>query len=126
YSCKTKPTRLLHEGERVGSLEVVATPGHCPGHVAFLDTRDRTLIAGDAFQTLGGVAVSGAFKILFSLPAMSTWDKGLSLESARKLLTYRPTAMAVGHGRLLSDPLPAMGRAIRVMEQSLEQEARKQ
>jgi glyoxylase-like metal-dependent hydrolase (beta-lactamase superfamily II) len=126
YPCKTKPTRLLHEGERIGSLEVIATPGHSPGHVAFLDTRDRTLIAGDAFQTLGGVAVSGSFKILFPLVAMSNWHKGLSLESARKLLTYRPTAMAVGHGRILSDPMPAMERAIHVMEQSLAREARKQ
>jgi glyoxylase-like metal-dependent hydrolase (beta-lactamase superfamily II) len=126
YPCKTKPAHLLHEGERVGSLEVIATPGHCPGHIAFLDSRDRTLIAGDAFQTLGGVAVSGTFKILFPLPAMSNWDKGLSLESARKLLTYRPTAMAVGHGRLLSDPLPAMERAIHDMEQSQAREIRKQ
>ena len=126
YLCKTKPTHLLHEGEHVGSLEVIATPGHSVGHVAFLDTRDRTLIAGDAFQTLGGVAVSGTFKILFPLVAMSNWHKGLSLESARKLLTYRPTAMAVGHGRILSDPLPAMERAVHVMEQSLAQEARKQ
>src|SRR3984893_11195631 len=55
--CTTKPTLLLHEGDRIGSLEVLATPGHTPGHLAFLDTRDRAVIAGDAFQTLGGVAV---------------------------------------------------------------------
>src|SRR3954451_10547213 len=41
-----EPTRLLEPGDRVGSLEVVASPGHTPGHVALLDTRDRTLIAG--------------------------------------------------------------------------------
>src|SRR3954447_22353285 len=39
----TAPTRTLRHGDRVGSLEVVAAPGHTPGHVAFLDTRDRTL-----------------------------------------------------------------------------------
>jgi len=55
----TRPTRLLNGGEQVGPLEVVASPGHTPGHLAFLDTRDGTLIAGDAFQTQGGVAVSG-------------------------------------------------------------------
>src|ERR1700753_1062823 len=38
--CQTKPTVLLHEGDRIGSLEVIATPGHTPGHLAFLDTRD--------------------------------------------------------------------------------------
>jgi len=126
YSCKTKPTRLLHEGDRIGSLEVIATPGHTPGHLAFLDTRDRALIAGDAFQTLGGVAVSGTIKLLFPLPALSNWQKGLSLESARKLLALQPSLLAVGHGRVLSDPQPAMERAIRVTEQSLAKEERKQ
>jgi glyoxylase-like metal-dependent hydrolase (beta-lactamase superfamily II) len=45
---KTKPHRTFTPGERIGSLEVVAAPGHTPGHVAFLDTRDRTLYCGDA------------------------------------------------------------------------------
>jgi glyoxylase-like metal-dependent hydrolase (beta-lactamase superfamily II) len=125
YACKTKPTLLLHDGDRIGSLEVVATPGHSPGHVAFLDTRDRVLIAGDAFQTLGGVAVSGTVKILFPLPALSNWHKGLSLESARKLLALQPSTLAVGHGRMLNHPQQAMERAIRVMEQSQAKEQRK-
>jgi glyoxylase-like metal-dependent hydrolase (beta-lactamase superfamily II) len=124
--CKTKPTLLLYEGDRIGSLEVIATPGHTPGHIAFLDTRDRSLIAGDAFQTMGGVAVSGKFMPLFPLPAFATWHKGLSLESARKLLALQPSLLAVGHGRVLSDPQFAMERAIRVMEQSLAKEERKQ
>lgn len=122
--CKTKPTQLLHEGDRIGSLEVIATPGHTPGHIAFLDTRDRALIVGDAFQTLGGVAVSGTLKLLFPLPALATWHKGLALESARKLLTYQPSLLAVGHGRVLSLPQPAMKRAISVMEQSQAKEER--
>jgi glyoxylase-like metal-dependent hydrolase (beta-lactamase superfamily II) len=50
-TAKTQPTRELSPGDRVGSLEVVAAPGHTPGQVAFFDARDRTLIAGDAFQT---------------------------------------------------------------------------
>src|ERR1700716_732587 len=54
-----KPDQLLKPGDRVGSLEVVPAPGHTPGQVAFLDIRDRGLIAGDAFQTRGGIAVSG-------------------------------------------------------------------
>ena len=124
--CKTKPTLLLHEGDRVGSLEVLATPGHTPGHLAFLDTRDRAVIAGDAYQTQGGVAVSGTFEILFPFPALATWHKGLALESARKLLALQPSALAVGHGRVLNHPQAAMERAIRVMEQSLAQKQRKQ
>jgi glyoxylase-like metal-dependent hydrolase (beta-lactamase superfamily II) len=123
--CTTKPTLLLHEGDRVGSLEVIATPGHTPGQVAFLDTRNRALIAGDAFQTLGGVAVSGSFKPLFPLVAMATWHKGLALSSARTLLRLQPTILAVGHGRMLRNPRSQMEHAIRVMETSLEHEARK-
>jgi glyoxylase-like metal-dependent hydrolase (beta-lactamase superfamily II) len=124
--CSTKPNRLLHEGDRVGSLEMIATPGHTPGHLAFLDTRDRALIAGDAFQTLGGVAVAGAFKPLFPLPALATWHKGLSLESARKLLALQPSSLAVGHGRVLGNPQPAMEQAIHSMEQSLAKDEGKQ
>src|SRR5438132_9335767 len=123
--CTTKPTRLLHEGDRIGSLEVIATPGHTPGHIAFLDTRDRAVIAGDAFQTQGGVAVSGTFEWLFPLPALATWHKGLALESARKLLALQPSALAVGHGRVLSQPQAAMERAIHVMERTLAKEERK-
>jgi DnaJ-domain-containing protein 1 len=60
--------------------------------------------------------------LLFPLPALSTWHKGLSLESARKLLALQPSLLAVGHGHVLSNPQAAMKRAIRVMEQSLAKE----
>jgi glyoxylase-like metal-dependent hydrolase (beta-lactamase superfamily II) len=122
---KTPPTRLLHEGDLVGSLEVVATPGHTPGHCSFLDTRDGTLIAGDAFQTLGGVAVSGTLTI-FPLPALATWHKPSCLESARKLRALSPVRLAVGHGRVLDQPLTAMGRAIALQSRELERLAKKQ
>lgn len=117
-TCQTKPGLLLHEGDRVGSLEVIATPGHTPGHIALLDTRDRSLIVGDAFQTMAGVAVSGTFKILFPLVAMATWHKGMALKSARKLLELQPTILAAGHGRVVSNPQKAMASAIRSMEKS--------
>lgn len=124
--CQTKPSLLLHEGDRIGSLEVIATPGHTPGHLAFLDTRSRAVIAGDAFQTLGGVAVSGTLQVLFPLPALATWHKGLALQSARTLLTLDPSVLATGHGRMLRDPRRAMEQAIQVMERALAKEERKQ
>lgn len=122
---KTHPTRLLHEGDHVGSLQVIATPGHTPGHCSFLDSRDQTLIAGDAFQTLGDVAVSGTLTI-FPLPALSTWHKPTCLESAQKLRMLVPSRLAVGHGRVLDQPLAAMDRAIEVLARTLEREAKKQ
>jgi hypothetical protein len=45
---ETAPTHLLEDGELYGSLRVVATPGHTPGHVSYFDERDGTLYAGDA------------------------------------------------------------------------------
>ena len=107
-----KPDRLLKPGDRVGSLEVVAAPGHTPGQVAFLDVRDRSLVAGDAFQTRGGMAVSGVVRPLFPFPALATWNKPTALATAEALRDLRPSRLAVGHGRVLDDPLPAMDRAI--------------
>ena len=108
----TRPTRPLHPGDRVGSLEIVAAPGHTPGQVAFLDTRDRALIAGDAFQTRGGIAVAGVLRPTFPFPALATWHRPTALRSAEALRALRPALLAVGHGRVLADPLPALDRAL--------------
>ncbi len=120
--CTTTPTRLLAPGDRVGSLEVVASPGHTPGHVAFLDVRDRTLIAGDAYQTLGGIAVSGILRPLFPLPAMATWSLETALHSAKALRALEPTRLAVGHGAVLEAPLAAMDRAIATAQRHVAKE----
>jgi glyoxylase-like metal-dependent hydrolase (beta-lactamase superfamily II) len=109
---KTRPTRLLSPGDRVGSLEVVAAPGHTPGQVAFLDTRDRTLIAGDAFSTLGGVATSAKVNPLFPLPALATWHRPTAVATARALRALDPARLAVGHGRTVDAPGAAMDAAI--------------
>lgn len=108
----TRPDHLLSDGARIGSLQVVNTPGHTPGHIALFDRRDGTLIAGDAFQTRGGVAVSGTMKWLFPFPAMATWDRPSALASARLLRSLDPTRLAVGHGEVLEQPASAMERAI--------------
>jgi glyoxylase-like metal-dependent hydrolase (beta-lactamase superfamily II) len=109
---KTLPTRELAPGERVGSLEVAAAPGHSPGQVAFLDTRDRTLIAGDAFATLGGLSVTNKINPRFPLPGLATWDGPTALRTAHALRSLEPARLAVGHGAVLESPLDAMDRAI--------------
>ena len=107
-----KPDRLFKDGDRIGSLDVVASPGHTPGHVAFFDTRDRGLIAGDAFQTRGGMAVSGVLRPLFPFPAMATWSKHAAAKSAAILRGLNPSVLGVGHGEPLKDPGRAMDAAI--------------
>jgi glyoxylase-like metal-dependent hydrolase (beta-lactamase superfamily II) len=109
---QTAPDVRLTGGERIGSLEVVPTPGHTPGHVSFLDTRDRTIIVGDTFTSIGGLAVSNHFYLRFPLAAMATWDKGKDLESAKKLRELEPAMLVVGHGGPVRNPGAAMNKAI--------------
>ena len=108
----TVPDVRLSAGDRVGSLEVVPAPGHTPGHVAFLDTRDRTVIAGDVFSTLGGVATSSKLNLRFPLPYVATFDKPQNLESAKRLRGLEPTLLVVGHGKAVAAPVAAMDAAI--------------
>jgi glyoxylase-like metal-dependent hydrolase (beta-lactamase superfamily II) len=109
---KTRPTRTFEPGERIGSLEVFAAPGHTPGQVAFLDTRDRTLYCADAYSTLGGVATSAKANWRFPLPALATWHKPTALETARALRALDPARLAPGHGKVVEAPGAAMDRAI--------------
>jgi glyoxylase-like metal-dependent hydrolase (beta-lactamase superfamily II) len=109
---KTKPTRTVNPGDRIGSLEVIASPGHTPGHVALLDTRDKTLICGDAYSTLGGVATSAKGTWRFPLPAFAAWHRPTALESARALRALEPSRLAPGHGKIVDSPGAAMDRAI--------------
>lgn len=117
--CTTQATRLLHPGDKVGSLTVIAAPGHSPDQIAFWDERDGTLIAGDAFQTLGGVAVSGTLRWRFPLPAMATWHRPTALETARTLRQLNPSRLAVGHGRVIDQPGVVMDAAIAETERQL-------
>jgi glyoxylase-like metal-dependent hydrolase (beta-lactamase superfamily II) len=109
---KTAPTRTVGHGDRIGSLEVIATPGHTPGHIALLDTRDRTLYCGDVYSSLGGVASSAKANPRFPLVRMGTWSPEVDLESARILRALEPARLAPGHGKLVEAPAAAMDAAI--------------
>jgi glyoxylase-like metal-dependent hydrolase (beta-lactamase superfamily II) len=108
----TTPDVRLQAGDRVGSLEVIASPGHTPGHIAFLDTRDRSLIAGDSYTTLGSVAVPSHYYWRFPLAAMATWDKAVAVESATRLRDLDPTLLVAGHGPAVTSPRAAMDAAL--------------
>ncbi len=112
---KAQPTLLLKDGDRIGSLQAIFSPGHTPGHFAFLDVRDGSLIAGDAFTTQTGVLAAGTFKLLFPFPALFSWNREVAAESARKLRSFEPARLAVGHGKTVESPLAAMDRAIELV-----------
>ena len=100
---QTKPDVLIKDGEQIGSLLCIALPGHTPGSFGFLDKRDNSLIVGDAFQTRGGLAVSGQFRAFFPFPAMATWNKAEAIKSAKKILPLNISLLATGHGNLLEN-----------------------
>ena len=108
----TRPDVRLAAGDRVGSLETIATPGHTPGHVSFLDGRDRSLIGGDVFTSYGRLAVTDHFHLRFPFAAMATWDKSTDAASARAVRELDPTILTVGHGPACRAPAAAMDAAI--------------
>ena len=117
---KTRPTRTFEAGERIGSLEVHASPGHTPGHVSLLDVRDRTLLAGDAYSTLGGVETTARVNWRFPLPALATCHAPTALASARALRALEPARLAPGHGPVVESPLAKMDAAIQRAQRAAE------
>ncbi len=111
---RATPTHLIEDGELFGSLRVLDSPGHIPGHTCFFDERDGTLYTGDALITVGGgMHVSGFGPWYFPLPTLATWNKPLAISSAQSLLDTLGTNIrryASGHGRLVEGG-PALLRA---------------
>ncbi|GAA0137381.1 MBL fold metallo-hydrolase [Paenibacillus sp. YSY-4.3] len=121
-SVKTRADHLVREGDSIGSLQVIAAPGHTPGSISLLDTRTGTLLVGDAFHTRGGLTVSGHLRLSFPFPALATWNKEAAVASAIKLAEYRPTLISAGHGEMLNDPDRAIQAAIMAARRQLERD----
>lgn len=116
---RTRADIHVKEGEAIGSLIPISTPGHTPGSMSFLDTRSRAVIGGDAFQVRGGLAVSGRMRPMFPFPAWATWHMESAIASAHKITDLKPTLLAVGHGRMIENPVQVMYQAIKDAENVL-------
>ena len=77
------------EGDRIGPLHVIDTPGHSPGHLAFWIPEHRLLLAGDAIATWPSF-----------LPGWGnfTLNEELHRKSVRRLVEHEPEILGVGHG----------------------------
>lgn len=87
---------LLQDEDSVGPLQVLHTPGHTPGHLAFFWPDRRVLVAGDAIATW---------------PEFSAGWPGLNLNAAQhrksleRMASLDPEVVGVGHG----EPITARG-----------------
>ena len=134
------PSSTVDLGERLEELannlpalgledwQVLFTPGHTPGHVAFYRQRDGVLLAGDALTTTN---LDNVFDTLLKRkqvcrpPAAATPDWQQARRSVQLLAGLRPKVIGAGHGSPMQSaadelqalanrfPIPSHGRYVR-------------
>ena len=92
--------RPLVEGDRVGDLRVMQTPGHTAGHISLLHEAASLLFIGDLVGSREGVLTFG--------PSAFTADPELSRRSLRRMVSLAPDRILFSHG----EEVPQAGPAI--------------
>jgi hydroxyacylglutathione hydrolase len=95
-----KVDRALHEGDEVAGFQVLETPGHSAGHVAYWRESDRALVLGDV---LNGMNLLTGITGLHEPPRIFTPDPARNRDSARTLAALEPALVCFGHGPPLRD-----------------------
>ena len=95
---------FIHEGDTVGPLRVLATPGHSPGHLAFYWAERRALFTGDAVVNWPHFELGWPGFLL---------NKRAHRQSLAKLAEIDADALCVGHGPpIAKDGASLMRRAL--------------
>jgi glyoxylase-like metal-dependent hydrolase (beta-lactamase superfamily II) len=97
-------TTQVGDGDRVGALRVLATPGHTPGHICLVDDDTGDVFVGDCVGTFGSD--------LARPPAMFTADHAELDRSLHRLLELGGRRMYFSHGDEIDDPWAALARLI--------------
>jgi glyoxylase-like metal-dependent hydrolase (beta-lactamase superfamily II) len=95
----------------------ITTPGHSPGHTAFIRHADRVLVSGDALLTVDAGSLGGVLSWILrpnkprvcGPPWYTNWDRAMATTSAAVLVRLQPKVLAPGHG------LPLSGEAAAVL-----------
>ncbi|GAC1348778.1 MAG: MBL fold metallo-hydrolase [Vulcanimicrobiaceae bacterium] len=110
----TEPTHLVEDGERIGRLRAVWTPGHTPGHLCFVDSRSGKMLTGD--HILDPIT-----------PHVGVWrDRGGNpldayVASLHKVAAIGATGVLPAHG----EPFPDLQRRVaELLAHEAEREAR--
>jgi glyoxylase-like metal-dependent hydrolase (beta-lactamase superfamily II) len=91
----------------VEGWEWIHTPGHTPGHVAYVRARDRVVLGGDAILTLEVNAWAGLLRQRQGLscpPWYTTWNRQAAIASISEIADLEPHVLATGHGLPLAGP----------------------
>ncbi len=88
-----EPDIVLKEGDKVGKLEVIHTPGHSEGSISLLDADRKVMFVGDAVRFVDGKIVGP--------PEGFTLDMAKANESIKKLASFDFEVMLAGHGATL-------------------------
>ncbi|MGI9605334.1 MAG: MBL fold metallo-hydrolase [Acidimicrobiales bacterium] len=80
----------LNDGDEVFGLQVIATPGHTPGHISVLDPDAGFLVAGDSMNESGGM-------VLGPNPSF-TPDMDTANASVKRLAERSFETVVFGHG----------------------------
>jgi glyoxylase-like metal-dependent hydrolase (beta-lactamase superfamily II) len=89
-----EPDIRLKEGDKVGRLLVINTPGHSEGSISLSDKERKVMFVGDAVRFVDG-KVQGP-------PPRFTPDEAKAKESIGKIAAYDFDIMLSGHGRPLT------------------------
>ena len=116
---RVKIDRHLHDGDRLDlgaspadgapwHLDVLHTPGHASGHLAFFDPTYRVLLAGDMISTMTSMVI-----------APPDGDLAIYLQSLRRLRELPTRLLIPSHGNVSTQP----GRTI---DDALEHRAKRE
>jgi glyoxylase-like metal-dependent hydrolase (beta-lactamase superfamily II) len=92
--------RPLAEGDRVGDMRVLDTPGHTLGHISLLQESADILLVGDVIGNVDGVLSPG--------PEAFTADPQRARRSLARVLATGVERILFSHGAELADPRAAI------------------
>ena len=88
-----EPGLLIKDGDKIGGLLVIGTPGHSDGSISLLDEKRKVMFVGDAVRFVDG-KVEGP-------PEGFTLDMARAKESIGRISTFDFDVMLSGHGEPL-------------------------
>jgi endoribonuclease LACTB2 len=84
----------VRDGDTIGPVRAVLTPGHAPGHLCFHDPATGALIAGDMVAGVGTILIDP-----------SEGDMRDYLASLARMEALAPTALLPAHGPVIPDAI---------------------